>query len=49
MEIEVSAGSTIASSSLKDIYLKQSPGVKVNEAEILMKGTVTGAKAKKVN
>jgi len=49
MEIEVPAGSTTASPSLKDVYLKQSPGVKVNEAEVLMKGTVTGAKVKKVN
>ncbi|RKR84190.1 hypothetical protein BDD43_4417 [Mucilaginibacter gracilis] len=29
---------------LKDFYLKQSPGVKVNESEVLMKGTVSGAK-----
>jgi RHS repeat-associated protein len=48
MELDVPAGSTTASPSAKSVYLKQAPGVKVNEAEVLMRGTVTGAKVKKV-
>ena len=44
MEATVPVSSTTFSPSVKDVYLKQSPGVKVNESEVLMQGPVTGAK-----
>ena len=45
MQINVPESSTTASPSLKSVYLKQSPGVKVNESEVLMKGPVKDAKS----
>lgn len=48
LETEVSTSNVVKSPSAKEVYLKQSPGVKVNEAEVLLKGEVSGAKVKKV-
>jgi hypothetical protein len=49
MEVTVPQSSTVGSPSLKSVNLLQSPGTVVNESEVLLRGTVSGAKVKPVN
>ncbi len=46
MEVTVPTSSTVASPNIKDVMIN---GVKTNEAEVLMPGTVRGASVKTVN
>lgn len=48
LETTVPTSSTVASPSLKNVNLKQSPGTVVNESEILLRGTVSGATVRPV-
>ncbi|MDD7884635.1 DUF6443 domain-containing protein [Flavivirga sp. 57AJ16] len=49
LEANVPKSSTVSSPSVKSVNLKQSPGTIVNEAEVLVKGTVKKAKTTHVN
>lgn len=49
MEVTVPKSSTVTSPSTKNINLRQLPGVKINEFDVLLRGRVSGASTARIN